>query len=108
MIAGESDFPPAVRATVWTPVGRAGAPQSDYSFADGISNRGWVVGTAQLRAQLRPVVWLLGGRMVELSTAGVGGHAMDANDAGQIIGWIWEEGTIETGLRARSMLWTVR
>lgn len=85
-------------ATIWTPFGRASRPWGDPgrpSTALSISDRGWIVGLAFLRGWGRPVLWLLGGRMIELPNrepdapeGPAGGLALDVNDAGYIVGRI--------------------
>jgi hypothetical protein len=77
------------RAAAWTPLGRADATQGADSLAQGVSDRGWIVGTVSLGGHQQPALWLLGGRLVELPTpGGNAGGADDVNDSGFIIGGI--------------------
>jgi uncharacterized membrane protein len=88
-----------IRAMTWTPFGGAGTPQTG-TLANEITDRGWVVG----EANRRPALWLVGRRLVALpipSDATFGG-ALDANDAGQIVGYF-------ATLHSRhTLIWTVR
>jgi hypothetical protein len=69
---------------LFTPLGPAVLTSPASSNAEAISDRGWVVGSAGLKAAL----WLVGRRLIELPTPGapLGGTAVDVNDAGHIIG----------------------
>jgi hypothetical protein len=105
MVAGMSFYVDSgghhVNATLYTPLGPAVVMSPPSSDARAISNRGWIVGAVGLK----PALWLLGPRLVELPTPGSpnGGTAVDVNDAGHIIGRS-NGGSSEM----RSYLWIVR